>query len=291
MTGWQHLIHNVLGVRVPVKGSVDATDRLAPLRTNQVSITWLTKWIKNLHDPTKGGVPLTKESPEAVKERYARVYLIGMIGGVFFPKKANNLISCGWLKILLDRCLRQFGREQCIPLEVPESQKAFHHRDGRQGAEDWPLKLKKFITMWDNRQDFEIVTPTTVRRMGYHDPYMDIYRQQSVRYVTPEGAADGALVDGLEIAKNIVESANFIDAANTSFLRKHFKNLLYYQQYQTPLESVRPSSDVLTPPPMWTPMVTQVKRHLRAGRQEGRGRGQQGVRGRGRQGEDNEEGQ
>ncbi|CAL1407336.1 unnamed protein product [Linum trigynum] len=28
---------------------------------------------------------------------------------------------------LPDRCLRQFGREQCIPLEVPESQRVFHH--------------------------------------------------------------------------------------------------------------------------------------------------------------------
>ncbi|CAI0402564.1 unnamed protein product [Linum tenue] len=95
MTGWQHLIHSVLGVRVPIKGSVDATDRLAPLRKNQVSITWLTKWLKDQHDPTKGGVRLTEESPEEVKKRYARVYLIGMIGGVFFSKKSNNLLSCG----------------------------------------------------------------------------------------------------------------------------------------------------------------------------------------------------
>ncbi|CAI0383491.1 unnamed protein product, partial [Linum tenue] len=34
---------------------------------------------------------------------------------------------------LPDRCLLQFGREQCIPLEVPDSQRAFHGRDGRQG--------------------------------------------------------------------------------------------------------------------------------------------------------------
>ncbi|CAI0539693.1 unnamed protein product, partial [Linum tenue] len=101
MTSCQHLIYSVLGVQIPVKGNVDATDRLAPLRTNQVSITWLTKWMKNLNHPTKGGVPLAEESPEEVKEIYACVYLIGMIRGVFLPKKSNNLISCGWLEILL----------------------------------------------------------------------------------------------------------------------------------------------------------------------------------------------
>ncbi|CAI0550769.1 unnamed protein product [Linum tenue] len=39
MTGWQYFIHSVLGVKVPTKGSVDATDRLPPLRKCQVSIT------------------------------------------------------------------------------------------------------------------------------------------------------------------------------------------------------------------------------------------------------------
>ncbi|CAI0463156.1 unnamed protein product [Linum tenue] len=101
MTGWQYFIYSVLGVKVPIKGSVDATDRSPPLRKHQVSITWLTKYFRDLHDPEKNGVPLNEESPELEKERYARVYLIGMIGGVFFSKKSRNLISCGWLRILL----------------------------------------------------------------------------------------------------------------------------------------------------------------------------------------------
>ncbi|CAL1384146.1 unnamed protein product [Linum trigynum] len=100
MTGWQYFIHSVLGVKVPTKGSVDATDRLPPLRKGQVSITWLTKYFRDHHDPEKDGVPLTEESPELEKERYTRFYLIGMIGGVF-SKKTSNLISCGWFRILL----------------------------------------------------------------------------------------------------------------------------------------------------------------------------------------------
>ncbi|CAL1395678.1 unnamed protein product [Linum trigynum] len=74
---------------------------MAPLRKHQVSITWLTKYFRDHHDLAKNGVPLTEESPELEKERYARVYLIGLIGGVLFSKKLSNLISCGWLRILL----------------------------------------------------------------------------------------------------------------------------------------------------------------------------------------------
>ncbi|CAI0544737.1 unnamed protein product, partial [Linum tenue] len=97
MPGWVHFIHSVLGVKVPVKGSVDATDRLPPMRKHQVSITWLTKYFRDHYETH----PLTEESPEDEKERYARVYLIGMIGGVFFSKKSSNLLSCGWLRIIL----------------------------------------------------------------------------------------------------------------------------------------------------------------------------------------------
>ncbi|CAI0384343.1 unnamed protein product, partial [Linum tenue] len=97
MPSWVHFIHSVLGVKVPVKGRVDATDRMPPMRKHQVSITWLTKYFRDHYESH----PLTEESPEDDKERYARIYLIGMIGGVFFSKKSSNLLSCGWLRIIL----------------------------------------------------------------------------------------------------------------------------------------------------------------------------------------------
>ncbi|CAL1381284.1 unnamed protein product [Linum trigynum] len=96
MPGWVHFIHSVLGVKVPVKGSIDATDRLSLMKKHQVSITWLTKYFRNHYESH----PLTEESSEDEKERYARVYLIGMIG-VVFSKKSSNLLSCGWLRIIL----------------------------------------------------------------------------------------------------------------------------------------------------------------------------------------------
>ncbi|CAL1412439.1 unnamed protein product [Linum trigynum] len=95
--GYKYPLHSVLGVKVPVKGSVDATDRLPPMRKHQVSITWLTKYFRDHYESH----PLTEESSEDEKERYARVYLIGMIGGVFFSKKSSNLLRCGWLRIIL----------------------------------------------------------------------------------------------------------------------------------------------------------------------------------------------
>ncbi|CAI0434394.1 unnamed protein product [Linum tenue] len=69
---------------------------MLPMRKHQVSITWLTKYFRDHYESH----PLTEESPEDEKERYARVYLIGMIGGFFFSKKSSNLLSCGWLRII-----------------------------------------------------------------------------------------------------------------------------------------------------------------------------------------------
>ncbi|CAI0428486.1 unnamed protein product, partial [Linum tenue] len=127
---------------------------------------------------------------------------------------------------LPDRCLRQFGQEQCIPLEVPESQRAFHYRDGWQGTHDWPNKLEEFIVIWENQQLQEIVTPTNVGRMGYHDPYMDRYQQTSVRYVTLEGAADGALADGIERIKDLTHGKHELVGEEVSFIRRMTNSLL-----------------------------------------------------------------
>ncbi|CAL1382729.1 unnamed protein product [Linum trigynum] len=98
MSGWQHFIWTVTGLCPPEKGDHDA-DGHPPLSKGQVSITWLTAEIRRKHNPEFGGIPLTEESLERDKEIYARIYILGMIGGVFFPKKSNNLISKSWLKI------------------------------------------------------------------------------------------------------------------------------------------------------------------------------------------------
>ncbi|CAI0476904.1 unnamed protein product, partial [Linum tenue] len=151
---------------------------------------------------------------------------------------------------LPDRCLRQFGREQCIPLEVPDSQRAFHGRDGRQGTRDWPTKLAKFITIWENRQSQDIVTPTQVGRMGYHDPYLDRYRQTSVRYMTPEGAADGALADGIERIKDTTTGRIELGNEDVSFIRRMANSLFGYIKAQGRDNCRYPPMPAPPPPPV-----------------------------------------
>ncbi|CAL1402499.1 unnamed protein product [Linum trigynum] len=81
MNGWQYLIWTTLGLLVLAKGQEDdEEDGLPPVRSRQVSITWLKNKIKKKHDPAQDGFLLTEESDEAHKEIYARVYLIGSEG-------------------------------------------------------------------------------------------------------------------------------------------------------------------------------------------------------------------
>ncbi|CAL1389526.1 unnamed protein product [Linum trigynum] len=87
MPGWVHFIYSALGVKVPVKGCVDATDRMAPMRKHQVSITWLTKYFRDHYESHL----LTEESPEDEKERYAR-YIIHLHDGYqMFDRVQNDL--------------------------------------------------------------------------------------------------------------------------------------------------------------------------------------------------------
>ncbi|CAI0460755.1 unnamed protein product [Linum tenue] len=99
MSGWQHFIWIVIGLCPPEKGDHDA-DGNPPMSKGQVSITWLTAKIRRKHNPEVEGIPLKEESSEQDKEIYACIYILGMIIGVFFPKKSNNLIKNSWLKII-----------------------------------------------------------------------------------------------------------------------------------------------------------------------------------------------
>ncbi|CAL1380733.1 unnamed protein product [Linum trigynum] len=86
MSGWQHLIWTATRLTVPEKGEHDEEGH-PPYTKGQCSITWLIAAIKRKHNPDDESIPLTAESLNVDKEIYARVYLIGMISGVFFPKK------------------------------------------------------------------------------------------------------------------------------------------------------------------------------------------------------------
>ncbi|CAI0460689.1 unnamed protein product, partial [Linum tenue] len=77
-----------------------------------------------------------------------------------------------------------------------------------------------------NRQLQDIITPTNVGRMWYHDPYMDRYRQTSVRYLTPKDAANGALADGIEQIKYLTHGKHEMGSEDVSFIRRMTNSLL-----------------------------------------------------------------
>ncbi|CAI0474055.1 unnamed protein product, partial [Linum tenue] len=56
--------------------------------------------------------------------------------------------------------------------------------------------------------------------MWYHDPYMDRYRQTSVRYLTPKDAANGALADGIEQIKYLTHGKHEMGSEDVSFIRR-----------------------------------------------------------------------
>ncbi|CAL1400287.1 unnamed protein product [Linum trigynum] len=65
-----------------------------PLNAGQVSIPWLVTHIQN-------EVEIGPDTSKDQVERYARIYLIGLVGGFMFPDKSNRWIQGIWLPMLL----------------------------------------------------------------------------------------------------------------------------------------------------------------------------------------------
>ncbi|CAL1380412.1 unnamed protein product [Linum trigynum] len=80
--GWGPLILERLGFNMPTTMPVQGVGH-PPLNAGQVSISCLVEHIKQ-------EVNLGPDTPENQVERYARVYLIGLVGGFLFPDKANR---------------------------------------------------------------------------------------------------------------------------------------------------------------------------------------------------------
>ncbi|CAI0381611.1 unnamed protein product, partial [Linum tenue] len=86
--------------------------------------------------------------------------------------------------------------------------------------------------------------------MGYHDPYMDRYRQTSVRYVTLEGAADGALADGIERIKALTHGKHEMGHEDVSFIKRMTNSLLGCIRAQGCDHHRYPSMPAPVPPPV-----------------------------------------
>ncbi|CAL1359465.1 unnamed protein product [Linum trigynum] len=91
--GWGPLILGRLRFNMPTTTPVQGVGH-PPLNAGQVSISWVVEHIQQ-------EVNLGPDTPEDQVERYARVYLIGLVGGFLFPDKANRWIQGMWLTFLL----------------------------------------------------------------------------------------------------------------------------------------------------------------------------------------------
>ncbi|CAL1359781.1 unnamed protein product [Linum trigynum] len=92
--GWGLLIFECLGFDMPTTTPVQERGH-PPLNAGQVSIPWLVAHIQDK-------VEIGPKTPEDQVELYARIYLIGLVGGFMFPDKANRWIQGRWLPLLLD---------------------------------------------------------------------------------------------------------------------------------------------------------------------------------------------
>ncbi|CAL1371514.1 unnamed protein product [Linum trigynum] len=88
--GWGPLILERLGFNMPTTMPVDGHGH-PPLNAGQVSVPWLV-------DHIQMEVNIGPDTPEDQVERYARVYLIGLVGGFLFPDKSNLIGLVGVVK-------------------------------------------------------------------------------------------------------------------------------------------------------------------------------------------------
>ncbi|CAI0525863.1 unnamed protein product [Linum tenue] len=85
---WGPFILEHLGIEVP---TVAEAGHKPPLDKSMLSIPWLVSHVGALGE----------NATEEQVDRYACVYIIGLIGGVLFPNKSNRYMHCMWLLLLL----------------------------------------------------------------------------------------------------------------------------------------------------------------------------------------------
>ncbi|XP_065880821.1 serine/threonine-protein phosphatase 7 long form homolog [Euphorbia lathyris] len=97
-----------------------------------------------------------------------------------------------------DRVMRQFGLQQPIPVK-PHQDDALHTIDLRGNQElSWLTQHASYNSLWDDRHSRVIHGEPTQDRLQYNSEYMTWYRKITRRWISPMGAAIGAVVDGIE---------------------------------------------------------------------------------------------
>ncbi|CAI0433842.1 unnamed protein product [Linum tenue] len=83
--GWGPLIRDRLGFDMPTTTPIQGRGH-PPLNAGQVSVLWLVSHIQQ-------EVVINDETPEEQVERYARIYLIGLVGWIFVPRQVQPVDS------------------------------------------------------------------------------------------------------------------------------------------------------------------------------------------------------
>ncbi|WCJ34836.1 Aminotransferase-like plant mobile domain family protein [Euphorbia peplus] len=97
-----------------------------------------------------------------------------------------------------DRVMRQFGLQQPIPVK-PHQDDALHTIDLRGNQElSWVTQHASYNSLWDDRHNRVIHGEPSQDRLQYNSEYMTWYRKITRRWISPMGAAIGAVVDGIE---------------------------------------------------------------------------------------------
>lgn len=93
-----------------------------------------------------------------------------------------------------DRCVRQFGTTQSVPVR-PYQDPMHHLVDLRSSGKDWPRLFENEVALWNDRlnRTFDVL-PQDRRPIRYHSDYMDWYTRSTRRWVTPNGALMQAVV-------------------------------------------------------------------------------------------------
>ncbi|XP_061372528.1 serine/threonine-protein phosphatase 7 long form homolog [Gastrolobium bilobum] len=169
-----------------------------------------------------------------------------------------------------DRCMRQFGRDQPIPIR-PRKLCGVHDYTLRgKMDENWPRKLKKFIRRWETRGE-NIEMPALMEGlMSPNHGYMEWFRQRGRRYITRRAAKIGRCVDGLEMLHFMTTSDQFPNYT-LEFINAEIGRIIAIFKETSRIEEAGPEA-----PPTQVPDEAQlsvdVGRHAKEGRGLGRRR-------------------
>ncbi|CAI0429942.1 unnamed protein product [Linum tenue] len=146
LNGWGQFISERLGINIPEEA--EEGRRVPPLHKSMLLIPWLVR--------TVGELP--EDATDAQIERYARIYLICLVGGFLFPNKSGGNMHCMWLRVLLgdwDEIGRKSWGSACLAMIYSELCKCTDPKTKQAGGPMFILQL----WVWEHLPTFAPICP------------------------------------------------------------------------------------------------------------------------------------